>query len=513
MQTNGEVNVMKKIIGVAALAALAALCLIAAVACGGKTYQVRVDEKFSDIFYLADAGTYDEGGYSTSAIKAGETRAYDVVLHNGYERATLKLYANDVPVTFTPATSYNDDVDIASGYQVVGTADIPCDGKDVIVTAECKGKDFEISFMPADGVSADDPALNEFSIGTTPLGDYISNGLKLVLNYTDVKDTFTFPIGGPVRGTYEFQNNNYAFMTDGERSISIHGEGEDLNAYSCYFFADGLRRTGKTITVDPRGLYLNTWRINSLSGSLVQFSETQGWDANERKSVSVTLDSTMLQTYKQYIDISDAVLYINDTAVEMDEVLSYTLDTFQKSPASFLSAGNQTSDGGTVYSVRLEGVDVTVSEASSFASVQVSSANEGVVFSAEEMYVGEFSYNDMAVYAENGQYYFLTQGQPKQALCAFKVNASGTEGLRYELTLKYDAELFVEQTYSLSELTFAEVENGEGFKYCDVTGNGVTAQVVYDGAYNNSAISAADSGSLYLCFELSPGYKYLVNFN
>ena len=401
----------RKIIGAAVLAALAALCLIAAVACGGNTYQVRVDEKFSDILYLTDAGTYDGGGYSTSAIKAGETRAYDVVLHNGYERATLKLYADDQPVTFTPATSYNDDVDIASGYQVVGTADIPCDGKDVIVTAECKGKDFEISFMPADGVSADDPALNEFSIGTTPLGDYISKGFKLVLNYTDVKDTFTFPIGGPVRGTYEFQNNNYAFMTDGERSISIHGEGEDLNAYSCYFFADGLRRTGKTITVDPRGLYLNTWRINSLSGSLVQFSETQGWDANERKSVSVTLDSTMLQTYKQYIDISDAVLYINDTAVEMDEDLSYTIDTFQKSPASFLSAGNQTSDGETVYSVRLEGVQITLG--TQFAKLTLSSDNADLsaIPAAASVVTGlgaPSTFDDEAVYIDGDDYYFAT---------------------------------------------------------------------------------------------------------
>lgn len=507
----------RKIIGAAVLAALAALCLFAAVACGGNTYQVRVDEKFSDILYLTDAGTYDGGGYSTSAIKAGETRAYDVVLHNGYDRDTLKLYANDLPVTFTPATSYNDDVDIASGYQVVGTADIPCDGKDVVVTAEYKGKDFEISFMPADGVSASDPVLNKFSIGTTPLGDYISNGFKLVLNYTDVKDTFTFPIGGPVRGTYDFQNNidseSYSFMKDGEQTVSIQGDGADLNTYQCYFFADGLRRTGKTITVDPRGLYLNTWRINSLSGSLVQFSETAGWDANVRKSVSVTLDRTLLETYKQYIDISDAVLYINDTAVEMEEN-SYTFDTSEKSPASFLNAENQaSSDGETVYSVRLEGVDVTVNNSSPFASVAIASSNTGIAVSATTISFGASAYTDEAFYVADGQYYFLTQGQPKQALCAFKVNASGTEGLRYELTLKYDAELFVEQTYSLSELTFAEVENGEGFKYCDVTGNGVTAQVVYDGAYNNSAISAADSGSLYLCFELSPGYKYLVNFN
>ena len=507
----------RKIIGIMILGALAALCLFVAVACGGKTYGVNYE---SDYVKLADPGTYVDGGSSMSPIKPGETRVYDVILHNGYDRDTLEVTANGAPVTFTPNTTYNDDVVISDGEQVVGSISLTGGNSDIDVAFTCDGKKFEIGFALAEGASESDPKLREFYIGNSRLDSYIANDSKMVLNYADVKDTFSFDIKGPTQGVYGFQNSfsygaevqYYNFLQDGEDLIIPQGKSTDLTEYAVPFFVTDLRKTGKIITVDPRGLLLQTWSVKSMNGSIVTCNESDGWSANTEQEITVSLDRAVWETYQTYVDLSDAVLYINGTAVEMGKNYTYTFNTAERSPAAFFGTDSQNAGlfDDTEYQVRLEGMEISMASGTPFAMVSMSTANESILLSSAELIGGAYDFSDQAVYAAGGQYYFLTDGQPQQATVAFQINTSGAQGVHYELKLKYDADMFVETVLLLPQLEFAA--DGE-YQKAGTTSNGVTWNLFYESSWSTSAADAADKGALFLCFELDAGAKYLVNFN
>lgn len=514
----------RKIVGMILLAALSALCLVAAVACGGATYSVG--PMSGEIAFLADPGVYTDSGSSISPIKNGETRTYDVILHNGYDRDTLKVYANGEAVTFAPNTTYNDDVDIAAGYQAVGSVTLTGGDKDIDLTFECEGKSFPVTFLSAATLSeADKALLAQFRVGGHSLAEYIDGTATYTLNYADVKDSFSFRMEGPARGIYEFTNNfsvgtesvSKAFMSDGEHTLSVNGAGTDLHAYDVLFFTEGLRSaTGVTISVDTEGLYTNTWTVQNLSGAIVTVSESY-FDATANKTVRISVDA---DAYAD-VDLSEAKLYINDTAVTLTDG-AYSFRTAEKSPMSFLSEENyETSTGGdTTYSVRLEGVQINMTEGTKFVKVGVSTPKTGVIIESDIANLPTDSgysldFMDEPFYMDGEEWYYVV-GQDNMADIAITINFSPAldQGIEYIVGVKYtDAQgMALEGEVDLTQVTFEEMTNAyqTWFAECSVADGNLSFYAVIGCAEGN--ITDSDCYEFTLCFTLRAGNTVAGSF-
>ena len=89
----------KRIFGIVAVAVLALICSVCATACVKNSYQLNNTQ--CDFAFIADPGS-SEGSTSVSAIKEGETRTYDVFLHNGYDRLRIRILKKKA-WSYTPA--------------------------------------------------------------------------------------------------------------------------------------------------------------------------------------------------------------------------------------------------------------------------------------------------------------------------------------------------------------------------------------------------------------------------
>lgn len=432
----------KMIFGIVAVAVLALICSVLAVACVKNSYQLNNTQ--CDFAFIADPGS-TETAASVAAIKEGESRTYDVFLHNGYDRDTLKVYADGKELTITPNASYKDEgVEISSGYQVVGSVNITASGKNVDIKFECESKEFALSFESSGDISQNDERIEMFRINGAPLKDYLFEGKKLVLKYADVKDTFTFELTGPVVGSYSFQNYfddvTHCFLKDGDFDCNpqVNAEG-DLYAYKAYFLPDGLTEAGKTLTVDLDGLDLNDWAVENDTGLILTSSENEYFPANVAKNITLTLD-----TSNEFVDLTGVKLYINDTAVEMTNG-SYTFNTGRFSPAAFIDQSNLSVAYTTLYKVRIEGAKINMGAGTPFVKVEGKAENETVLVEPTEKMLykdaegqDNLFYDSVPYYTDGNVWYFMADDG--LADIAIIVNFSGIpeRSLYYILEVKYE---------------------------------------------------------------------------
>ena len=431
----------KMIFGIVAVAALALICSVCATACVKNTYQLYNTQ--SNFAFIADPGS-SEYGASISAIKEGESRTYDVYLHNGYNRDTLKVYADGKEISIAPNPDYKEKgVELHSGYQVVGSVTFTAVAKDIDISFECSGKEFDLAFEAAGDYSSD-ARLDMFQLDGAPLKDYLYNGKKLNLNYDEVKSDFTFDITGPVVGSYSFQNYfddvTHCFLKDGDFDCNpqVNAEG-DLYAYKAYFLPDGLTEAGKTLTVDLDGLDLNDWAVENDTGLILTSSENEYFPANVAKNITLTLD-----TSNEFVDLTEAKLYINDTAVEMTNG-SYTFNTGRFSPAAFIDQSNLSVAYTTLYKVRIEGAKIDMGAGTPFVKVEGKAENETVLVEPTEKMLykdaegqDNMFYVSVPYYTDGNVWYFMADDG--LADIAINVNFSGIpdRSLYYILEVKYE---------------------------------------------------------------------------
>ena len=431
----------KMIFGIVAVAVLALICSVLAVACVKNTYQLYNTQ--SDFAFIADPGS-SEYGASISAIKEGESRTYDVYLHNGYNRDTLKVYADGKEISIAPNPDYKEKgVELHSGYQVVGSVTFTAVAKDIDISFECSGKEFDLAFEAAGDYSSD-ARLDMFRLDGAPLKDYLYNGKKLNLNYDEVKSDFTFDINGPVVGSYSFQNYfddvTHCFLKDGDFDCNpqVNAEG-DLYAYKAYFLPDGLTEAGKTLTVDLDGLDLNDWAVENDTGLILTSSENEYFPANVAKNITLTLD-----TSNEFVDLTGVKLYINDTAVEMTNG-SYTFNTGRFSPAAFIDQSNLSVAYTTLYKVRIEGAKIDMGAGTPFVKVEGKAENETVLVEPTEKMLykdaegqDNMFYDSVPYYTDGNVWYFMADDG--LADIAINVNFSGIpdRSLYYILEVKYE---------------------------------------------------------------------------
>lgn len=430
----------KRIFGLVLVAVLALICSALAAACVKNSYHLY--NTHCDFAFIADQGS-SEGSAAVSALKEGETRTYDVYLHNGYNRDTLKVYADGKEIPIAPNADYKaNGVELHSGYQVVGSVTFTASGKNVDISFECSGKEFGLTFEAAGDFSSD-ARLDMFRIDGAPLKDYLYNGKTLTLNYDEIKNDFTFDMTGPVIGSYSFQNYfddvTHCFLKDGDFNCNPQASSEgDLYSYKAYFLPDGLTETGRTLTVDPDGLALNQWGVSNVAGNVLNVSETSYFPSDAAKNITLTLD-----TSNEFADTTETKLYINDTAVEMTNG-SYTFNTGESSPAAFIDRSNLSVADTTVYKVRIEGVKIDMSAGTPFVKVQGEVENEVVSLGPTEkaLYLGADEretkiYDSVPYYTDGNVWYFMADDG--LADIAILVNFSGISDnfLYYLLDVKY----------------------------------------------------------------------------
>ena len=506
----------RKVFGIVVLMALAAMFLFAAAACSGKTSYISAAGDFA---YLMDPGSGADGSGTLSPVKEGEKRTYDVILHNGYDRDTLEIFVDGTKTSYMPAAGYDENAVVSSGYQVAGSVEITGTGKEIAVTFACEGKEIEIAFTAAEGSAfdADDPTLALFTINDFPLADYVAGGKKLTLNYVDIKDSFTFEMKGPTLGMYSFQSNvnndSYRFMTDGEREAGPVGSGSDLNGYSVFIFPEELHTTGKTITVDPRGLYLNDWYVWNESGSILTPSITDSFPADEGKSITLTVRENA------QVNLQNAVLYVNDTAVPMTGG-SYTFDTAERSPISFCDKERLFGHGESVYRVRLEGAVIDMGEGTGFAKTEFSSSNP--VISAERaeqslpieegvyVYYGAEPY-----YIEGNTWYFEVFEQTVNVAVCINFSSALESGVQYRLgvTSSYNGQT-LQGEFDLQKQTFLPTEYAYQEYFAELSEGALTLYaVINSSAAENPSVTDESCFQVTLCFTLAAGSEVTGTFD
>ena len=431
----------KTIFKIVLVAVLALICAAVAAACVKNSYKLQNTQ--CDFAFIADPGS-SEFGASISAIKEGESRTYDVYLHNGYNRDTLKVYADGKEIPIAPNSDFKEKgVELHSGYQVVGSVTFTAVAKDIDISFECSGKEFDLAFEAA-GDYASDARLDMFRLDGAPLKDYLYNGKKLNLNYDEVKSDFTFDITGPVVGTYSFRNYfddvTHCFLKDGDFDCNpqVNAEG-DLYAYKAYFLPDGLTEAGKTLTVDLDGLDLNDWAVENDTGLILTSSEDEYFPANVAKNITLTLDCS-----NEFVDLTGVKLYINDTAVEMTNG-SYTFNTGRFSPAAFIDQSNLSVAYTTLYKVRIEGAKIDMGAGTPFVKVEGKAENETVLVEPTEKMLykdaggqDNLFYDAVPYYTDGNVWYFMADDG--LADIAILVNFSGIpdRSLSYTLEVKYE---------------------------------------------------------------------------
>lgn len=372
----------RKILCAALLAALAALCLCFAAACSTTNYSIN--NMSQDIAFLVTPGSYTENGSTLDPLRAGETRTYDVVLHNGYDRDTLKVFANDVQLTFNPNDTYNDDCEM-TGFQVVGTVDITDQGKNIDVTVECESKTVNFNFVMKEG--AEDPygLVEQISVGGVPLKE---TGAVYSAKYTDIVAAgYSVAMTGPKIGLLPEVGSIFSWN---EIKLPWYRQYTPArNEYSLTLPA--LLKEEMTVTIDPSMFDAVLWfcdyrlHMGALDVELGDGSPS-GQLYNSAAGVSVTISVDVATAQACNVDLLKAKLYINDKAFDVASLEDgkYVIGS-DEAPIDYIADENLADENlsdeeidlkAETYEIRLEGFDF--SDSTGIAALTVD-APQGVV--------------------------------------------------------------------------------------------------------------------------------------
>lgn len=504
----------KKFLTVALLVALSLICFALIAGCSSKSSSLNVAQ--CDFAYLTDVGTGTENAQLISPVKKDKTLAYDVMLHNGYDRDTLKVYADGKLVALNPSADYNADAAF-DGFQLAGTVDISGTGESIEVTFECSGKNFDISFAPQEGVTIDsnDERLDMFTIAGKTLSEYINDGEKISLNYVDIKDTWSLPVTGPVHGYCSLgytSDTTYIFMLDGDMDVSPIPSDAGLTAYTLYIQQVNLMTTaGRTIYVNPEALYINDWGVDIVSGDVITSSVTSTFKANENKTITLTLNMS-----ETYIDYSQVAVYINDTRIEM-QGNTYVIDSAQTPPASFLANGSSIAFGDIYYVVRVEGLDVDLSLGTPFAKVSYSAPNPDIKATCgyEQVPDGSgdlISFNDDPFYIVGNEMYYKTNSYVSACVEVNFQNAV-RDSVNYlvEVSVAGNNGHTMSGTFNLKDVSFV-YDDYYGIRYAELQNGDLSFYAVLVGTGTDTDITAESNYGVCLCFTLAPGMTVTGTF-
>lgn len=302
-------------------------------------------------------------------INAGSTVSYDIVLCDGYDADTLKIYNNGKEVNWTKNSSYDAEktIEQTGTSQLVGNVTIKNATEDVNLTATCDSKTISITFVAKDGktpTSAQETILKNFVLkDETNLFDAMqSQNYLLNIKYHELKDGMILKCGRAI-DYYSFSSD---FMSMGWIEALYS---KDMNMYK-YSINSAVTKNLQieidfnAVTLNHFGVVNNAGKVLSIKYNNVNFGAESGTFASDTKGYAHISVADLTD-----VDISNAELFCNGTKLK-----KYTLDgeTYWTLPLSVTPLGyvnyNPEADsnyysGIYSYDLVLKGLDFTNSKA------------------------------------------------------------------------------------------------------------------------------------------------------
>ena len=357
-------------------------------------------------------------------------------MHNGYDRDTLKVFANDVQLTFNPNDTYTDDCEM-TGFQVVGSVDITDQGKNIDVTVECESKTVNFNFVMKEG--AEDPygLVEQISVGGVPLKE---TGAVYSAKYTDiVAADYSVAMTGPKIGVLSDADSIFCCN---ETALPWYRQYTPArNEYSLTLPA--LLKEEMTVTIDPSMFDAVLWFCDYWlhMGALdVELGDGSPSDQlyNSAAGVSVTISVDVATAQACNVDLSKAKLYINDKAFDVASLEDgkYVIGS-DEAPIDYIADENLSDEEiylkAETYEIRLEGIDF--SDSMGIAALTVD-APQGVVTETgmEFWYVdADAMYYDVRDDEKFGGIYFDLSGYDGSLSYVVNIVKGGGESFRIDL--------------------------------------------------------------------------------
>ena len=316
-----------------------------------------------------------DGSFSgvSGYIKAGSTISYDIVLCDGYDADTLKIYNNDKEVNWTKSSSYDAEKTIEtttiSTYQLVGNVTIKNATEDVNLTATCDSKTINITFVAKDGktpTSEQETNLKNFVLkdGTNlfdamRLQDYslnikyheLKNGMILkceeAIDYYSFTSTSNFMRGGWIEAFYSKDMNLYKYFVSSavtkNMQIEIDFDALTLNHFSV------INNAGKVLNITYQNVTINEYGMFA--------SDTKGY---AHIALAALTD----------VDVSNAELFCNGNKLTKNYTSKgeiYWTFTLSVTPLGYVNYNSEIDasyySGIYNYNLVLKGLDFTNSTA------------------------------------------------------------------------------------------------------------------------------------------------------
>ncbi len=330
-------------------------------------YEVNQENAVS---FVTPGSWKGDGSFSgvSGYIKAGSTISYDIVLCDGYDADTLKIYNNGKEVNWTKSSSYDAEKTIETTtiqtYQLVGNVTIKNATEDVNLTATCDSKTISLTFVAKDGktpTSEQETNLKNFVLkdGTNLFDALQSQDYSLNIKYHELKNGMILKSGKAI-DYYSFSSNS-EFMSMGWIEALYS---KDMNLYK--YSVNSAVTKNMQIEIDFDALTLNHFSVVNNAGKALSI---------KYNNVDINADGTFASDTKGYayitladlagVDISNAELFCNGTKLQ-----KYTLggETYWTLPLSATPLGyvNYNSEidasyysGVYSYNLVLKGLDFT----------------------------------------------------------------------------------------------------------------------------------------------------------
>lgn len=335
----------------------------------GATGYTNEANQESAVNFVTPGSWKGDGSFSGGSgyIDAGSTVSYDIVLCDGYDADTLKIYNNGKEVKWTKSSSYDAEktIETTQTYQLVGNVTIKNATEDVNLTATCDSKTINITFVAKDGktpTSEQETNLKNFVLkDETNLFDALqSQNYSFNIKYHELKNGMILKSRKAI-DYYSFLSIS-GLMSGGRIEVLYS---KDMNLYK-YCVNSAVTKNLK-IDIDFDALTLNYFRVVNNAGKAlsikyndVNFGIESGSFASDTKgNANISLADLA------GVDISNAELFCNGTKLQ-----KYTLSgkTYWTLPLSVTPLGyvNYNSEidasyysGVYSYNLVLKGLDFT----------------------------------------------------------------------------------------------------------------------------------------------------------
>ncbi len=306
------------------------------------------------------------GGY----IKAGSTGSYDIVLCDGYDADTLKIYNNGKEVNWTKSSSYDAEktIETTQTYQLVGNVTIKNATEDVNLTATCDSKTISLTFVAKDGktpTSAQETILKDFILkdGTNLFDAMQSQSYSFNIKYHELKNGMVLKCGKAI-DYYSFSSTS-VFMSGGWIEAFYS---KDMNLYK--YSVNSAVTKNMQIEIDFDALTLNSFSVVNNAGKVLNITY---------QNVTINENGVFASDTKGYahisladltgVDISNAELFCNGTKLQKYTLSGETYWTLPLSvtPLGYVDYNPETNlsyyIGVCNYDLVLKGLDFTNSTA------------------------------------------------------------------------------------------------------------------------------------------------------